>query len=315
MDHILADASQRENPRFTSGGIAHSAYHCAVRKAFFAVIAFTLLSPHLVASTWPSEYPVASNDRAVLVNLFETTGGDQWLNHEKWAAQTSPCEWFGVMCIPTYRDGHAVAEIVGLLLPFNKLKGSLPAAIADLAELKTLDLRGNDLTGEFPQRILDLWDQNKFELFIEGNRFSNLAVKIRLEENSSGVRCASDEDVRYFTELQEGGVAHFESIRCGRRGSEYRLVRDGTGPSLVRLDRALKKLGFIGFASEYTYPFTFSTHQRYVTLTVWYGDGQSKSVETYGGQNPIDVWMAEELVRGLLRDIKWSRNTRQPAAQ
>ena len=84
------------------------------------------------------------------------------------------------------------------------------------------------------------------------------------------------------------------------------LVREGNGPYLERLSRALDQLEYRGFDSEYSYPpGSFVTHQVYITTTVWWGDGKDKTVETYGRQGPIELWMAQQSMLALLNDVYW----------
>ena len=121
--------------------------------------------------------------------------------------------------------------------------------------------------------------------------------------------CADNDDVRYVLDAIEYGPTRFESVRCVPNTDRRRthcFVKEGNGPYLEQLSGALAHLGYRGFESEYSYPASyFVTHQAYVTTTVWWGDGTQKTVETYGRQGPIEVWMAQQSILALVHDIYW----------
>jgi hypothetical protein len=256
---------------------------------------------------------VPESERAVLLELFNATGGASWTRTRGWNTAASPCEWEGVWCAPGHDErGEAVTHVVGLSLPLNNLRGELPPSLTTLGHLQMIDVMLNQLTGELPEAFLERWDRHEFELSGRGNAFSNMVVSVRIEVSASSVRCARDTDVRYFVELAEDGRAHFESIRCGSGDSEYRLIKDGSGPSLERLSRAFKRLGFDRLRSRYSYPFTFATHQAYVRTSVRFGDGRTQEVETYGAQGPLEAWLAERAVLGLVQEVQWEKQRRAP---
>jgi len=80
-----------------------------------------------------------------LVALYQATGGTGWTNTANWLSTDTPCDWPGVTCT----DGH----VTNLTLFSNKLKGRLPAALADLTALQALNLHDNQLTGSIPPEL------------------------------------------------------------------------------------------------------------------------------------------------------------------
>jgi hypothetical protein len=80
-----------------------------------------------------------------LVTLYSETSGPTWAGSAEWLANDTPCEWSGVTCT----DGH----VTDLNLFFKEMKGSLPAALADLTHLRVLALRDNQLTGAIPPAL------------------------------------------------------------------------------------------------------------------------------------------------------------------
>ncbi|MFO7633998.1 MAG: clostripain-related cysteine peptidase [Caldilinea sp.] len=88
---------------------------------------------------------------AALVDLYQATDGDGWLNRMHWQDFTppnTPCTWFGVTC-----NGGRVTELV---LPANALSGTLPITLDALTGLTRLRLENNALTGRIPKSICAL---------------------------------------------------------------------------------------------------------------------------------------------------------------
>ena len=88
-------------------------------------------------------------DRAALVAFYNATGGASWTASTNWLSDKPVGEWYGVT---TNSDGR-VAE---LSLQTNGLAGTLPAALGELTNLKTLDLWRNRLTGPIPAELSNL---------------------------------------------------------------------------------------------------------------------------------------------------------------
>jgi hypothetical protein len=259
----------------------------------------------------PIERAISVSERDALVKIFQSTGGPAWKQNDGWLSTADPCDWFGVMCDWDSSGSHLT--VAGLSLPFNNLKGALPADASRLSGLRTLDLNGNELSGTLPEEWLTRWDRNDFELFVTGNHFANFVSRVRITFSASALLCAVDEDVRYSVELADAGAAHFESTRCAGPNTRktYCLVKDGTAPSLARFTRALKRLNFDQISGEYSFPFTFSTHQAYVTTTVWFGDGTSRTFQIYGDQAPIEAHIVQDMVWGLVEQAEWQRRSRK----
>ena len=88
-------------------------------------------------------------ERKALVALYEATGGEGWGNREGWLSDAPLSDWYGV-------GTNSGGEVEVLQLRFNRLLGSLPPEIGDLAQLRELDLRFNDLIGSIPPEIGNL---------------------------------------------------------------------------------------------------------------------------------------------------------------
>src|SRR5262245_46120667 len=97
---------------------------------------------------------VSAEERRILMEFFAATGGPSWTDHRGWGTAVSVCEWSGVMC----DFGTRANSVSWISLPDNNLRGTIPASLADLRRLGTLDVSGNHLSGEVPERFLKLWD-------------------------------------------------------------------------------------------------------------------------------------------------------------
>ncbi|MCY3677602.1 MAG: Ig-like domain-containing protein [Gemmatimonadetes bacterium] len=85
-------------------------------------------------------------DREVLVALHDATDGPGWQDRYNWMTDKGVNTWEG---IATDEEGY-VTEI---FLPWNKLTGSIPPELGDLARLEVLALYGNDLEGPIPPEL------------------------------------------------------------------------------------------------------------------------------------------------------------------
>ena len=107
--------------------------------------------------------PVTSPDHAVLVTLYEATGGDDWTQNDNWLSAVPLGEWYGVSV-------GADGRVVGIRLPSNNLNGSIPPAIGNLSSLEELSLALNDLSGPIPTELASLASLEG--LFLHSNELS-----------------------------------------------------------------------------------------------------------------------------------------------
>jgi hypothetical protein len=202
-----------------------------------------------------------------------------------------------------------------LWLSFNNLRGELPPSLNELQSLKFMDVAGNQLTGDVPVRLLDLWDRHLFEFSGGRNAFTGFLTKAVVTTSSPGSVCSDTADTNFSVVFDEmTGRAKWESFRCSERNSRsYCVIREGTFDSLGRLSRELSHVNFRSFAARYDQPFTMTTHGSYLTTTAYWSDGSRHSVETYSREGPREVWMAQQLFLALLGDTYWDREYRTAA--
>lgn len=87
-----------------------------------------------VAQGFPSD-PVT--DSLALVSLYNSTGGQQWVNATNWL--TAPVEnWFGITV-----TGQSITSVE---LPSNNLTGPVADPLVDILSLETINLSGNQIT-------------------------------------------------------------------------------------------------------------------------------------------------------------------------
>ena len=109
--------------------------------------------------------------KAILMQLFESTEGESWKRKSGWVRHESisVCDWYGVKCSP----GMKVVERIDL--SSNNLQGRLPTSVFHLRSLKTLILQDNNL---FPTKT------DAVDFFSDIHRASNLEI---LDLSSTGL--------------------------------------------------------------------------------------------------------------------------------
>ncbi|MXZ96572.1 MAG: hypothetical protein F4Y99_11655 [Acidimicrobiaceae bacterium] len=127
--------------------------------ALLGVAAAGTAFPASAGASGTSDDPPATPaaERAALVALYGAAGGANWTRNTNWNTAAAVGDWYGVT---TDADGH----VVSLYLYNNKLSGSIPAKIGDLASLTVLDLNFNDLSGSIPAGVWDLTDLTRLHL-------------------------------------------------------------------------------------------------------------------------------------------------------
>ncbi|MDM8568309.1 fibronectin type III domain-containing protein [Thiotrichales bacterium HSG1] len=99
-----------------------------------------------------------------LVELYNDTGGNDWVDGDKWNLINNPCSWTGVYCTDRYVTAIERAN--------KNLTGSLPDLRA-LTKLQNLDLSGNKLTGNISKLYNSASLQQEFRNLINMNLANN----------------------------------------------------------------------------------------------------------------------------------------------
>ena len=124
-------------------------------------------------------------DRAVLIALYEATGGNNWDDNTNWLVSTYPLDqWDGVetddegrvTSLDLLQNGLTgeIPEALGQLhnlqyidLGYNDLTGTIPGTLGQLNNLQVLDFASNDLTGPIPETLGNL--NSLQSLYLSGN--------------------------------------------------------------------------------------------------------------------------------------------------
>src|SRR5689334_5272198 len=88
------------------------------------------------------------NDSLALVDLYNSTNGAEWDNNNNWLTGQPVSTWYGI--------GVANTSVTSINLSFNRLSGTLPSSIGNLANLTYLDLTFNHLSDSIPSSIGNL---------------------------------------------------------------------------------------------------------------------------------------------------------------
>ena len=102
-------------------------------------------------------------DREVLVALYESAGGDNWVTRTNWLSDQPMAQWYGIRIGD---DGRVVTIDLGN----NGLEGSIPPEIGQLTGLEELSLGYNELSGRLPEELGDL--RRLIRLGLYSNQFS-----------------------------------------------------------------------------------------------------------------------------------------------
>ena len=90
--------------------------------------------------------PTTVTDHEILIDLYNTTGGDNWTNNTNWLSDEPLGDWHGVTT-----DGGG--RVTKLDLTENRLSGRMPSNLGDLSSLSELRLGNNHLSGPIPSEL------------------------------------------------------------------------------------------------------------------------------------------------------------------
>ena len=86
-----------------------------------------------------------------LVDLYNSTDGDNWTDNTGWTVTDTPCtspnNWKGITC-----DSNSPRNVIAIKRVDNNLSGTLPD-LSDLIKLERLELATNQLTGNVPSKL------------------------------------------------------------------------------------------------------------------------------------------------------------------
>jgi len=111
-------------------------------------------------------------ERQALIELYNSTDGDNWLNNTSW--KTPPLDIDGFALPGTEGLWHGVVvvsdNVTTLSLQSNQLSGNIPPGLGNLNNLETLNLKDNQLFGSIPAELGNL--ANLTVLDLDNNELS-----------------------------------------------------------------------------------------------------------------------------------------------
>ena len=129
-----------------------------------ATVTVAAVDPRLLKAEQSFSVTVMANpDRAVLVALYQSTGGPNWRSNRRWLTDAPLRDWSGVSV-------NADGRVVELHLPCNRLKGPIPTELGNLTYLRSIgfgpciDYDPNELTGRIPPELGSLSNLNTLNL-------------------------------------------------------------------------------------------------------------------------------------------------------
>ena len=135
-----------------------------------ALAAFLIATLALACSSATPRAGDVNTDRAALAALYNATNGGNWQDDTNWLSNRPLGEWEGVS---TDADGR----VTELSLWDNRLRGSIPSELGNLANLELLGLWDNQLSGSIPSELGNL--DNLQGLSLRDNQFSG-CVPVKL---------------------------------------------------------------------------------------------------------------------------------------
>jgi len=86
-----------------------------------------------------------SQDSLRLVNLYNATSGQDWVNNTNWLSTLPISEWYGI----AVKD----SSVIAIELSRNHLSGQLPNDMGQFTKLEILNLSDNNISGELPDSL------------------------------------------------------------------------------------------------------------------------------------------------------------------
>lgn len=119
-------------------------------------------SPNPPSPSTPAPHPgaILSEQKAVLMQLYDALGGSNWKERIGWGSDDSICSWSGIIC------GLSGEGVVKINLKANNLVGELPTIIFTLPFLTELNLHLNDQLSISEASLSSLSSATKLTHFI-----------------------------------------------------------------------------------------------------------------------------------------------------
>jgi hypothetical protein len=251
------------------------------------------------STTAADDRPISPSERAALLAIYKSTGGEQWTNREGWGgAAGTECAWHGVECQPGDNNSQIVYS---LDLSNNNLHGRVPADILKLTDLERLSLDDNQLVGLLPEALLHRSITNSLWLIADVAQLTSVSL-IDYEASASAVLCT-----QHRVLLRSDGSATRYTEMCRKRTPEDRETYCKVETAklypkeFAMLAWAIEKNRFYGLTHQYSANVTEGDF--YSTRVI--RDGVPHEVVDYVQSGPIELWTIEHLIDGVSGSLEW----------
>ena len=98
---------------------------------------------------------IPAEERAALIDLYNATDGDNWINHKGWRSFPHDADGFSIPGSENHWYGIVIKEdhVVKIKLNKDNLNGALPSTLGNLSELSQLYLERNHISGPIPPEL------------------------------------------------------------------------------------------------------------------------------------------------------------------
>ena len=110
-----------------------------IKRLFSLLLLLGLFSSVQAATDCSAVTEIPVSECETLLELYNSTDGENWDNSSDWNITNTPCSWYGVDC----GGGN---QVIALRLPANGLKGNI-TDLSALQNMWSLQLSQNRLTG------------------------------------------------------------------------------------------------------------------------------------------------------------------------
>lgn len=254
--------------------------------------------------TAPSPNSMATEqERAILLEFFNATGGTRWKQSDGWNTASDPCLWHGVLCMPVREDGRERWAPVGLHLIDNGLAGAVPASLFQLGHLKQLWIPQNQISA-VPPELFTRADASRLDVWLAGNPLPEVLTRVTLRiENVTGV-CISGHQMQLAAEFDGAtGRVRYRGLFCPAPSEEdsYCLATEQRlDPGLDLVSRGLRHLRWTRQTQSHRSLVGPTDHEERFRAVLTWGDGTSHEITIFGGQAPIEIQIGQQLLRSLV---------------
>ena len=223
-----------------------------------------------------NELRVNEKDRQALIDLYNSTNGDNWNNKDNWLGEIgTECNWFGVRC------NENSTHIIGINLNNNNLSGDIPESIFNIIiddySVYYLNFSNNQLAS-FPESLtMFTFSTNSEGIYIDfsNNQFENLPFSFNISTNNISTVIKSSRVVLDFSNNQLAEFPNSLSISSSSPYISY-IFLDFSNNQLIEFPNSLsissssaESLIFLDFSNNQLIEFPNSLSISTVLSTIY----------------------------------------------